>query len=203
MKVILTEKITKLGNIGDTVNVATGHARNYLIPNGKAMRWSRDNLAAFESKKADLIAKHESARAAAEAAAPRVAAAKLHIIRSAGDTGHLYGSVSSRDIARLVRELSGVEILSEQVSLGQPIKEIGTWNLRIILHPDVIVEVKAYVAQTQDEIEALVAGKSIKRDTGKKIAADAEFADDAVTTQPPAETPAETQPAEQSPEKSE
>ena len=164
MKVILTEKITKLGGIGDTVDVATGHARNYLIPNGKAMRWSKDNVAVFESKKAELIARHESSRKTAETNAPKVRDAKLYMIRSAGDTGHLYGSVSSRDVAKLIKELSGVDVLSEQVLLGQPIKEIGVWDVKVVLHSDVTVDVKVYVAQTGDEIEALVAGKSIRKE---------------------------------------
>ena len=164
MKVILTEKIARLGDIGDAVEVATGYARNYLLPNDKAMRWSKENLAVFETKKAGLIARHEAAKKSAEANLPKVAAAKLHLIRSAGDTGHLYGSVSSRDIARLVSELSGAEVRSEQVLLGQPIKEIGMWDVKIVLHPDVVADVKVYVAQTRDEIDALVAGKSIKRE---------------------------------------
>ena len=164
MKVILTEKITKLGNIGDTVNVATGFARNYLIPNNKAMRFSKETAIIFEAKKAELVARHEKAKKAAEANLPKITAAKLHLIRSAGDTGHLYGSVSSRDIAHLVKELTGIEVLSEQVLLNHPIKEIGAWEMKIALHPDVIAIVKAYVAQTKDEIDMLVAGKSLKKD---------------------------------------
>ncbi|MDR1027284.1 MAG: 50S ribosomal protein L9, partial [Rickettsiales bacterium] len=125
MKIILTQKIARLGNIGDEAEVATGYARNYLLPNGKALRWSKENLEKFASEKAALIARHESDKTAAEANLPKITAAKLHLIRSAGDTGHLYGSVSSRDIAKLLTDLTGVAILSEQVLLGQPIKEIG------------------------------------------------------------------------------
>ncbi|MDR1071025.1 MAG: 50S ribosomal protein L9 [Rickettsiales bacterium] len=164
MKIILTEKISKLGGIGDTVEVATGYARNYLLPKGKAMRFSKENLAVFENKKAELIARHESAKKSAEASLPSLAAAKLHLIRSAGDTGHLYGSVSSRDIAKLIFDLTKIELLSEQVLLSQPIKEIGAWGVKIALHPDVIADVKIYVAQTQDEIDALVAGKDIRKE---------------------------------------
>jgi len=171
MKVILTQKVSKLGNIGDTVDVAMGFARNYLLPNGKAMRWSRENLAIFEVKKAELVAKHEGEKTAATAHLPKVAGAKLHMIRSAGDTGHLYGSVSSRDIAKLIGELTGIAVLSEQIRLGGPIKEIGVWDVQVALHPDVIADVKVYVAQTQDEIEALVAGKSIRRNE-KKLGSD-------------------------------
>ena len=167
MKVILTEKITKLGNIGDTVDVKTGYARNYLLPNKKAMRFTRENVALFEAQKAEIIARHENAKKAAESKVDAVKNAKLHMIRQAGDTGQLYGSVSSRDIARALKEIAGVNIESAQVLLGSPIKSIGAFDTKIALHPDVIVDVKVYVAQTQDEIDALVAGKTLTFGTKK------------------------------------
>ncbi|MCL2749015.1 MAG: 50S ribosomal protein L9 [Alphaproteobacteria bacterium] len=167
MKIILTEKINKLGNIGDAVEVATGYARNYLLPNGKAMRYSRENIALFEAKKAELVARQETAKKSAEGNRKAVESAKFHMIRQAGDTGQLYGSVSSRDIARLLKELTGVAVESAQVLLGSPIKSIGVFETKIALHPDVIVPVKIYVAQTQDEIEALVAGKVLTFGTKK------------------------------------
>ena len=154
MKVILTEKISKLGNIGDTVEVKTGFARNYLLPNGKAMRYTRENVALFEAKKAELTARQEAAKKNAEANVDAVKNAKLHMIRQAGDTGQLYGSVSTRDIARMLKEIA-------QVLLGAPIKSVGAFDTKIALHPDVIVPVKIFVAQTQDEIDALVAGKAL------------------------------------------
>lgn len=159
MKVILTEKITKLGNIGDTVEVKTGFARNYLLPNGKAMRWTRENVALFEARKAELQARHDAAKKSAEEKVDAVKNAKLHMIRQAGDTGQLYGSVSTRDIARMLKDVAGVNVESAQVLLGSPIKSVGAFDTQIALHPDVIVPVKVYVAQTQDEIDALVAGK--------------------------------------------
>lgn len=173
MKVILTEKITKLGNIGDTVEVKTGFARNYLLPNNKAMRCTKENLALFAAKKAELIARHENAKKAAESKVEAVKNAKLHMIRQAGDTGQLYGSVSSRDIARELKEIAGVSVESAQVLLGSPIKSVGAFDTKIALHPDVIVDVKIYVAQTQDEIDALVAGKTLTFGT-KKVEEQAE-----------------------------
>ena len=167
MKVILTEKITKLGNIGDTVEVKTGFARNYLLPNNKAMRCTKENVALFEAKKAELVARHENAKKAAESKVDAVKNAKLHMIRQAGDTGQLYGSVSSRDIARALKEIAGVNVESAQVMLGSPIKSVGAFDTKIALHPDVIVDVKIYVAQTQDEIDALVAGKTLTFGTKK------------------------------------
>ena len=161
MKIILTEKIAKLGNIGDTVDVRTGYARNYLLPNKKAMRYTRENVALFEAQKAELVARHENAKKVAEAKVDAVKNAKLHMIRQAGDTGQLYGSVSSRDIARELKEIAGVAIESSQVLLGAPIKSVGVFDTKIALHPDVVVDVKIYVAQSQDEIDALVAGKKL------------------------------------------
>ena len=167
MKVILTEKITKLGNIGDTVEVKTGFARNYLLPNNKAMRWTVENVALFEAKKAELNARHEKAKKDAESHVDAVKNAKFYMIRQAGDTGQLYGSVSSRDIARTLKEVAGVSVESAQVLLGSPIKTIGAFDTKIALHADVVVPVKIYVAQTQEEIDALVAGKKLTFGTKK------------------------------------
>ena len=167
MKVILTEKITKLGNIGDTVEVKTGYARNYLLPNNKAMRFTKENVALFEAKKAEIVARHENAKKAAESKVDAVKNAKLYMIRQAGDTGQLYGSVSSRDIARELKEVANVNVESAQVLLGAPIKSVGVFETKIALHPDVIVDVKIYVAQSKDEIDALVAGKKLTFGTKK------------------------------------
>lgn len=194
MKIILTEKITKLGNIGDTVEVKTGFARNYLLPLGKAMRWSRENVALFEAKKAELQARQDAARKSAEANVDAVKNAKLYMIRQAGDTGQLYGSVSTRDIARTLREIANVAVESAQVMLGAPIKSVGVFDTQIALHPDVIVPVKVYVAQTQDEIEALVAGKVLtfgNKKTEEEVTEN--------TAEPAAEQPAEQQSAEEAP----
>lgn len=173
MKIILTEKITGLGTIGDTVEVKTGYARNYLLPNNKALRWSRENVALFEAQKAELQARHENARKSAESKVDAVKNAKMYMIRQAGDTGQLYGSVSSRDIARTLKEIANVDISSAQVMLGSPIKSVGAFDTKIALHPDVIVPIKVYVARTNDEIEALVAGKVLTFGT-KKVEEEAE-----------------------------
>jgi len=193
MKVILTEKITKLGNIGDTVEVKTGFARNFLLPMGKAMRWTRENVALFEAKKAELVAREAAAKKDAESHVDAVKSAKLYMIRQAGDTGQLYGSVSSRDIARALKEIANVNITSAQVLLGSPIKSIGAFDTKIALHPDVIVPVKVYVAQTQDEIEALVAGKVLTFGTKKVEEAEEETKAEEKSTEetPVAEAPAE------------
>jgi len=197
MKVILTEKITKLGNIGDTVEVKTGFARNYLLPNNKAMRYTRENVALFEAKKAEIVARHENAKKTAESKVDAVKNAKLHMIRQAGDTGQLYGSVSSRDIARELKAVAGVDVESAQVMLGAPIKSVGVFDTKIALHPDVVVDVKIYVAQSQDEIDALVAGKKLTFGT-KKVEED-----EAKTEEAPAEAKAEESTEEKAEEKAE
>jgi len=190
MKVILTEKITKLGNIGDTVEVKTGYARNYLLPNNKAMRFTRENVALFEAKKAEIVARHENAKKAAESKVDAVKNAKFYMIRQAGDTGQLYGSVSSRDIARELKEIAGVSVESSQVLLGAPIKSVGVFDTKIALHPDVVVDVKIYVAQSKDEIDALVAGKKLTFGT-KKIEEETEEKKEEVAEEKTEETPAE------------
>jgi large subunit ribosomal protein L9 len=170
MKVILSEKILKLGGIGDIVSVASGFARNYLLPKGKAMRFSKENAAAFEGRRKELEARHSDLKSAAEANSKKVTAAKIKMVRQAGDTGHLYGSVSSRDVAKALKDTAGVEVESNQVMLGNPIKSIGAFEVKIQLHADVIVPVKVYVAQTDEEIQALIEGKSIAKDEPKSEA---------------------------------
>jgi len=197
MKVILTEKITRLGTIGDTVEVKTGYARNYLLPNNKALRWSRENVALFEAQKAELQARHENAKKAAESKVDAVKNAKMYMIRQAGDTGQLYGSVSSRDIARELKQVANVDVSSAMVMLGAPIKSIGAFDTKIALHPDVIVPIKVYVARTSDEIEALVAGKVLTFGT-KKVEEEpkAEPAKDEASAEVKADT-AESKPVEE------
>lgn len=202
MKVILTEKITKLGNIGDAVEVKTGYARNYLLPNNKAMRYTRENMALFEAKKAEIIARHENAKKAAESKVDAVKNAKLHMIRQAGDTGQLYGSVSSRDIARMLKEVANVSVESAQVLLGSPIKSVGVFDTKIALHPDVVVDVKVFVAQSQDEIDALVAGKTLTFGTKKVEEDNVENAEESKESAENA-TEEKTEKAEESAEKAE
>ena len=131
------------------------------------MRFSKENMAVFETKKAELQARQDAAKKSAESNVDAVKNAKLHMIRQAGDTGQLYGSVSSRDIARMLKEIANVAVTSAQVMLGSPIKSVGCFDTKIALHPDVIVPVKVYVAQTQDEIDALVSGKVLTFGTKK------------------------------------
>ena len=150
MKVILTEKITKLGNIGDAVEVKTGYARNYLLPNNKAMRYTRENVALFEAKKAEIIARHENAKKKAESMVDSVKNAKLHMIRQAGDTGQLYGSVTIRDIAGAIKD-AGFDVARRYVYMEKPIKDLGIYQIKLNLHPEVSQTILVNVARTSEE----------------------------------------------------
>ena len=152
MEVILLERIEKLGQMGDVVKVKPGYARNYLLPEKKALRSSKENLAIFEAQKAQLEAAHLKRKAEAEQISEKMASLKLVVIRQAAETGQLYGSVTGRDIRDAIRE-AGFNIERRQVILDQPFKEIGTFSVRISLHPDVSRTVDVVIARSQEEIE--------------------------------------------------
>ncbi len=159
MQVILLERVEKLGNMGDVVNVKTGYARNFLLPQGKALRATKENLAHFEAQRAELEKKNAEARAIAEEQARSVEGAKLVLIRAAGEAGQLYGSVATRDIANAVNEMFDTSITRNQVILDKPIKMIGLHDIRVRLHPEVTVTVIANVARTEEEAELQAAGE--------------------------------------------
>ena len=152
MEVILLERIEKLGQMGDVVTVKPGFARNFLLPQKKALRASDENRSYFESQRAQLEAENLERRKDAEAVASKMEALNIVLIRQAGDSGQLYGSVSARDLADTVSE-AGVTIARGQVMLDRPIKELGLHPVRVLLHPEVQVEVTANVARNEDEAE--------------------------------------------------
>lgn len=152
MDVILLERIEKLGQMGDVVRVKTGYARNYLLPQKKALRASKDNVAAFEQRKAQLEADNLQRRQEAEAVAEKMADMVVTLIRAAGESNQLFGSVSARDLAEAVTE-AGATIDRRQVRIDRPIKELGLHPVRIALHPEVDVVVTANVARSIEEAE--------------------------------------------------
>lgn len=152
MEVILLERIEKLGQMGDIVKVKPGFARNYLLPQNKALRSNKENLAAFEAQKIQLEAANLKRRQEAEHVAEKMAGLNLVIVRQAAETGQLYGSVTGRDVRDAVRE-AGFNIERRQVVLDQPLKEIGVYKIRIILHPDVSQEIGVTIARSQEEAE--------------------------------------------------
>ena len=152
MEVILLERIEKLGQMGDVVNVKTGFARNYLLPQNKALRKTKQNLSRFESERAQLEADNLTRKNEAENIAGKLENMNVTIIRAAGETGQLYGSVTSRDIAETVTK-AGISINKNQVILNRALKVLGLEPIRISLHPEVSVEVTANIARNKEEAE--------------------------------------------------
>jgi large subunit ribosomal protein L9 len=147
MEIILLQKISKLGNIGDTVRVKQGFGRNFLIPTGKALRATKENKAFFEETKAKLLEENKEAIEKAEKIRTEVKSLKLAIVRSASDTGILYGSVTTRDISNLI-SAEGVTVGRKQIALDQPIKELGIYDVSIIFHPEVESKIKLRVVRS-------------------------------------------------------
>ena len=150
MEVILLERIEKLGQMGDIVTVKAGYARNFLLPQKKAMRATGSNKAVFEQQRTHLEADNLVRRQEAESVAGKVEGIDVTIIRQAGDSGQLYGSVSARDIANSVTE-TGVTVNRSQIVLNRPIKALGIYETRVVLHPEVSVNVTVNIARTADE----------------------------------------------------
>lgn len=160
MQVILLERIGKLGQMGDTVTVKDGFARNYLLPQGKALRATEANKERFEQERAQLEARNLELKKEAEAVATKLDGKSFVAIRQAGDTGQLYGSVSTRDIAELITG-EGFTVSRSQVQLDRPIKVLGVHPLHISLHPEVVVNVDVNVARSQDEAERQARGEDV------------------------------------------
>jgi large subunit ribosomal protein L9 len=160
MEVILLERIAKLGQMGDVVRVKDGFARNYLLPQGKALRANAESRKRFERDKATLEARNLEARKEAEAVAEKLTGQSFVVIRQAGETGQLYGSVSTRDIAETASS-GGFLIERRQVRLDRAIKEIGLHEVLIALHPEVEVPITMNVARSQDEAERQARGEDL------------------------------------------
>lgn len=160
MEIILLERVPNLGQMGEVVRVKPGYARNYLLPQKKALRATKDNLAYFEKQRAHLEAVNLERRSEAEKVAGKLDGMMVTIIRQAGDTGQLYGSVTVRDIAEAI-EANGATVDRRQISLDRPIKTLGLHPVRLVLHPEVIVEITANVARSEDEAAAQARGEVV------------------------------------------
>ena len=161
MDVILLERVAKLGQMGDVVTVKPGYARNFLFPQGKALRASKTNLADFEGRKAQLEAQNLETRKEAEAIAKKLDGQQFVVIRSASDAGSLYGSVTTRDAADVAGE-AGFTVDRKQCQLEKPIKELGLHEMSVVLHPEVSATVTLNVARSEEEAELQASGKSIQ-----------------------------------------
>ncbi len=160
MQVILLERIAKLGQMGDTVRVRDGYARNFLLPQGKALRANKSNLERFERERVQLEARNLERKNEAEGVASKLDGESLVMIRSAGETGQLYGSVSTRDIADGLTNV-GFSVSRSQVELRNPIKTIGLHSVLIQLHPEVEVAISVNVARSEDEAVRQAAGEDL------------------------------------------
>ncbi len=160
MEVILLERIARLGALGDTVRVRDGFARNYLLPTGRALRANEANRAKFEAQKASLIARNDERRTEAQGVADHLEGLRLVIVRSAGETGQLYGSVSARDIADILKE-QGYNVNRNAVELNIPIKAIGLHTVKLVLHAEVQVSIEVNVARSQEEAERQAKGETL------------------------------------------
>ena len=170
MQVILLERIRALGQMGDVVTVKDGYARNFLLPRGKALRATKENQARFDSQRVELEARNLEQKNEADAVGERLNDQTFVAIRQAGDTGQLYGSVSTRDIADMITQ-GGFNIARQQVVLSQPIKELGLHTVAISLHPEVEVNVTINVARSEDEAERQARGEDVLvlRDEGIEL----------------------------------
>jgi large subunit ribosomal protein L9 len=157
IELILLERVEKLGQMGQIVTVRPGYARNFLLPQKKAMRATKDNLAYFETQRAQLEANNLTRKADAEQVGGKLDGLKVVLIRQAGESGQLYGSVSARDIADAVTA-AGFSVDKRQLVLERPIKNLGFHPLRVMLHPEVGVTVTANVAQSREAAEMQEAG---------------------------------------------
>lgn len=156
MEVILLERIEKLGQMGDVVKVKPGFARNFLLPQKKALRANKDNLSFFNNQRAQLEAINLKRRDEAQAVAGKMEGLKVLMVRQAGEGGQLYGSVSGRDLAEAIKA-SGYTVERSQVNLDHPIKTLGSYPVRVSLHPEVSVTVTITVARSQEEAERAAA----------------------------------------------
>jgi large subunit ribosomal protein L9 len=160
MEVILLERVTKLGQMGDIVRVKDGFARNYLLPKGKALRATKDNRSRFETMKVDLEARNLEQKGEADKVAQKLNGQSFAVLRQAAEGGQLYGSVSPRDIATLVIE-QGFAVNRAQIALNAPIKTIGLHKVPVTLHPEVEVTINVTVARNADEAKRIARGEDV------------------------------------------
>jgi large subunit ribosomal protein L9 len=158
MEIILLERVRKLGQMGETVRVKDGYARNFLFPRGKALRATESNKEKFQAQRAQLEVRNLESKKEAQAAAEKLQGQSVVLIRQAGETGMLYGSVAARDIADALTA-QGASVARQQIVLNTPIKKLGVYTLPISLHADVEVEIQVNVARSAQEAEKQARGE--------------------------------------------
>lgn len=193
MDVILLERIEKLGAIGDVVKVKNGYARNFLLPNGKALRANESNRKVFEANREKIEAQNAERRSAAEKDSKTIEGATVQLIRQASNVGQLYGSVSARDLAEAL-EAQGHKVAKNQIVLDRPIKAIGLQDVRVSLHPEVSVTIHVNVARSPEEAELQAQGVDVMADMFEKDTAG--FTEDYDASAEPGTVAADEAPAE-------
>ncbi len=185
MEVILLERVAKLGQMGEVVRVRDGFARNFLLPKGKALRATKDNRARYETMKGDLEARNLERRSEAEQVAAKLNGQNFIVIRQAAETGQLYGSVSTRDLAGLMGD-AGFLVDRSQIELNAPIKLIGLHVIPVSLHPEVEVSITVNVARNKDEAERQARGEdvTVRREAAEEEEAEVRVAAEEVFEQP-------------------
>jgi large subunit ribosomal protein L9 len=182
VQVVLLERIERLGQMGDVVNVKPGFARNFLLPQKKALRATKQNLEVFEQRKTQLVADNLKRREEAEQVSKKMVGLTVAMVRQSGESGQLYGSVNARDIAEAI-VAGGFTVSRGQIIIDKPIKTIGVHTIRVSLHPEVAVSVGVSVAPSQDEADAQLR-------SGAAAPAPAEPDAEAPAAEPPADEPA-------------
>jgi large subunit ribosomal protein L9 len=199
MEVILLQRVEKLGAMGQVVKVKDGFARNYLLPQGKALRATEANRQKFERDRSTLEARNAELRSGAENESSKLNGKSVVILRQAGESGQLYGSVTTRDIADAA-STAEVKVLRTHVLLEQPIKSIGVYKVRVALHPEVVSEVQVNVARTPDEAEAQARGEiltgTISEREEARLAAEQLFESESLAKAEPAPAEEPEKPAE-------
>ena len=200
MEIILLERIEKLGTIGDVVNVKDGYARNYLLPNKKALRANEANRKVFEANRARIESENEERKTEAEKHAGNVDGKQIVLIRASSNSGQLYGSVSVRDIVEGLNA-DGADVSKQMIVLERPIKTIGMFDVRVNLHPEVSVTIQVNVARSPDEADQQAQGIDVLAAMFEEEAAPTGFIEAIDPNAEPGEIPAE--PAEETAEEAE
>ncbi|MCE0744972.1 50S ribosomal protein L9 [Acetobacter sicerae] len=185
-EVILLQRVEHLGQMGDLVKVKPGYARNFLLPQGKAIRANAANRERFERERIQLEAQNVKRREEAERLSERMEGLSVVLIRQAGDGGNLYGSVSTRDIAQATTE-AGLTITRNQVFLPHPIKSLGLYDVRVALHPEVSISVRVNVARTVEEAERQARGEVIGAEEEEEETPVLELVEEETVSEVPAE----------------
>jgi large subunit ribosomal protein L9 len=204
MEVILLERVARLGQMGDVVRVKDGFARNFLLPRGKALRATDDNRTRFETMKSELQARSAAMKSEAAGVADKLNGKSFTVLRQASESGQLFGSVSPRDLVRLISE-AGFPVNRNQIALNTPIKAIGQHNVPLALHPEIETSITVIVARNNDEAERIARGEDVTQrreepteEEAAAVAAESFFEPEARRTEEADEGPAESGAAGQS-----